>query len=89
MELVVERQEGAALASPLTVEQFLADGFALRPQLAAFLEIALPELERRLPSSTNDLAALHPGAFDPNQVEQFYHDLVHGLAAKVEKVVWA
>jgi long-chain acyl-CoA synthetase len=24
-----------------------------------------------------------------NQVEQFYHDLVHGLAAKVEKVVWA
>jgi len=24
-----------------------------------------------------------------NQVEQFYNDLVHGLAAKVEKVVWA
>lgn len=24
-----------------------------------------------------------------NQVEQFYHDLVHGVAAKVEKVVWA
>jgi long-chain acyl-CoA synthetase len=24
-----------------------------------------------------------------NQVEAFYHDLVHGLAAKVEKVVWA
>jgi hypothetical protein len=58
------------------VERFLADGFALRSQLASFLDISPEELERRLPSSTDDLAALHPGAFDPDQAGRFYEDTV-------------
>lgn len=87
MALVVERQEGLAPASPLTVERFLADGFALRPQLASFLQIAPQELERRLPSSTDDLAALHPGAFDPDRVEQFYEDAV-GTGHLLELAAW-
>ena len=84
---MVERQEGGAPASPLTVERFLADGFALRPQLARFLQIAPQELERRLPSSTDDLAALHPGAFDPDRVEQFYEDAV-GTGHLLELAAW-
>ncbi|MEX0589367.1 MAG: methyltransferase domain-containing protein [Cyanobium sp.] len=83
----MKRQEGAALASTLTVEGFLADGFALRPQLASFLQIAAEELEIRLPSSTEDLAALHPGAFDPAQVEQFYEDAV-GTGHLLELAAW-
>ena len=42
----------------LTVEGFLADGFDLRHQLAAFLAISPAELEERLPRSTADLAEI-------------------------------
>lgn len=71
----------------LGVGRFLADGFGLRAQLAAFLAIAPEELERRLPSSTDDLAALHPGSFDPERVEQFYEDAV-GSGHLLELAAW-
>ena len=71
----------------LGVGRFLADGFGLRAQLAAFLAIAPEELERRLPSSTDDLAALHPGSFDPERVEQFYEDAV-GTGHLLELAAW-
>lgn len=76
-----------ALERDLGVERFLADGFALRPQLAAFLRITPEELERRLPSSTDDLAALHPGAFDPEQATAFYEDTV-GTGHLLELAAW-
>jgi hypothetical protein len=55
----------------LTVDDFLADGFDLLQQLAGFLQLEPEELADRLPSSNAELAALHPGAFDPHTVESF------------------
>jgi SAM-dependent methyltransferase len=60
----------------LTVELFLAHGFHLAQQLAAFLKVDPAELRQRLATSTTDLAALHPGAFDPSRVEAFYEEAV-------------
>ncbi|MDA0717046.1 MAG: methyltransferase domain-containing protein [Cyanobacteria bacterium] len=78
---------GAVGELELGVERFLADGFALRPQLASFLDISSEELERRLPNSTVDLAALHPGAFDPEQAGRFYEDAV-GTGHLLELAAW-
>jgi SAM-dependent methyltransferase len=75
------------VATELDIARFLADGFDLRGQLAAYLQIGVEELERRLPQSTDDLAALHPGAFDPQQVGQFYEDTV-GTAHLLELAAW-
>jgi len=75
------------VATDLEIARFLADGFDLRGQLAAYLQISLEELERRLPRSTDDLAALHPGAFDPEQAGHFYEDTV-GTAHLLELAAW-
>ena len=74
-------------APALTVERFLEDGFALREQLAAFLGISPADLEERLPRSTADLAGLHPGAFDPEQADTFYEELV-GDGHLLELAAW-
>jgi len=71
----------------LSIEAFLADGFALLTQLAAYLQISPEALQARLPRSTDDLAALHPGAFDPAQVGRFYEDTV-GTAHLLELAAW-
>ena len=75
------------MATDLEIARFLADGFDLRGQLAAYLQISLEELEQRLPRSTDDLAALHPGAFDPEQAGHFYEDTV-GTAHLLELAAW-
>jgi SAM-dependent methyltransferase len=75
------------VATDLEIARFLADGFDLRVQLAGYLQISLEELEQRLPRSTDDLAALHPGAFDPEQAGQFYEDTV-GTAHLLELAAW-
>ena len=74
-------------AIELGVERFLADGFGLRQQLAAFLALSETELAERLPTSTADLAALHPGAFDPEQVSAFYEEEV-GTGHLLELAAW-
>lgn len=71
----------------LGIGRFLADGFGLRLQLASFLGLTEPELADRLPSSTADLAALHPGAFDPAQATAFYEDTV-GTAHLLDLAAW-
>jgi hypothetical protein len=82
---------GAAVQDPgrvdLAVERFLTDGFDLRRQLAAYLQLDAAALEDRLPRSTADLAALHPGAFDPDQAGSFYEDTV-GTAHLLELAAW-
>lgn len=75
------------MATDLDLARFLADGFDLRQHLAGYLQISLEELEQRLPRSTDDLAALHPGAFDPQQAGQFYEDTV-GTAHLLELAAW-
>ncbi len=74
-------------ADRLGVDHFLRDGFALRQQLAEHLGVTPAELERRLPHSTAELAALHPGSFDPQQATSFYEDLV-GSAHLLELAAW-
>ncbi len=70
-----------------SIGRFLEDGFDLRRQLAEFLGISAAELAERLPASTESLAALHPGAFDPLQAESFYEDTV-GDAHLLELASW-
>jgi len=72
---------------PLTPERFLADGFDLSRQLAAHLGLSTEALAERLPSSTEDLAALHPGAFDPQRAEAFYEESV-GDGHLLELAAW-
>jgi len=83
------RLQQAELTQPegMTVEHFLHDGFALLLQLATFLELDPAELNRRLPNSNADLAALHPGAFDPRSSETFYEETV-GDAHLLELAAW-
>ena len=71
----------------LGIDAFLADGFDLIPQLADYLGTSPEELQRRLPQSTEDLAALHPGAFDPEQAGRFYEDTV-GTGHLLELAAW-
>ncbi|MFM7547459.1 MAG: class I SAM-dependent methyltransferase [Cyanobacteriota bacterium] len=78
------QQQGSAA---LSVERFLADGFHLRQQLAAYLGISPAELERRLPRGTADLAALHPGALEADRVGRFYEDTV-GTLHLLELAAW-
>ncbi len=78
------QQQGTAT---LGVDTFLADGFSLRQQLAAYLQLSPQELEQRLPRSTADLAALHPGAFEAERAGSFYEDTV-GTAHLLELAAW-
>lgn len=65
------------MACPATsIEHFLSDGFDLRRQLATYLDLSDADLEQRLLASTENLAALHPGAFDPSGAETFYEETV-------------
>ncbi|WP_399236165.1 MULTISPECIES: class I SAM-dependent methyltransferase [Synechococcales] len=84
-----EPASSAVGATTIGVERFLLDGFALREQLAAFLELAPELLEQRLAASCSDLAALHPGAvdFDPQRVGAFYEETV-GTGHLLELAAW-
>jgi hypothetical protein len=84
---LVSEQPQQDLASVLSVERFLCDGFGLRRQLADHLALSLDELERRLPHGTAELAALHPGGFDPQQAGRFYEETV-GTAHLLELAAW-
>jgi hypothetical protein len=76
-----------ASADRLSIARFLRDGFDLRQQLADHLALSPAELERRLPHSTAELAALHPGGFDPRQAGCFYEETV-GTAHLLELAAW-
>lgn len=76
-----------------SINNFLADGFGLRQQLAQFLNIDLGTLDQRLPKSTAKLAELHPGAFSAvagaleQEVERFYEQEV-GAGHLYELCAW-
>ena len=53
---------------------------------AALPDLSAEELERRLPSSTDDLADLHPGAW-PEDATTFYEDTA-GTGHLLELAAW-
>ena len=69
------------------VSSFMEDGLAVKQHLQHYLNLSAEELERRLPSSTNDLADLHPGAFRPEDATTFYEDTV-GTGHLLELAAW-
>ncbi len=74
-------------SATLGLDAFLADGFDLVHQLARYLECTPEQVQSRLPCSTDDLASLHPGAFDPAQAGSFYEDTV-GTGHLLELAAW-
>ena len=71
----------------LSVSSFLQDGFNLKNHLINFLQINNDQLEQRLLKAVDDLAALHPGAFNKNDADDFYEDKV-GDAHLIDLASW-
>ena len=69
------------------IQQFLASGFSVKAHLASYLSLSSEQVEQRLPQSTEDLAAMHPGAFDPERAADFYEDTV-GTGHLFELATW-
>lgn len=71
----------------VTIQEFLASGFSVKDHLASYLSLSKDAVEERLPQSKEDLAAMHPGAFDPERAEMFYEDTV-GIGHLLELAAW-
>jgi len=71
----------------LSVSGFLKDAFNLKNHLINFLHINNAELDQRLLSGVDDLAALHPGAFTKKDVGNFYEEKV-GDAHLIDLASW-
>ena len=74
-------------STDVDVSAFLADGLGIKQHLSRYLDLTLDQLEQRLPSSTDDLADLHPGAFRPEDATAFYEDTV-GTRHLLELAAW-
>jgi len=71
----------------LSVSSFLKDGFNLKNHLIDFLQINNDQLDQRLVKGVDDLAALHPGAFNQNDAGDFYEEKV-GDAHLIDLAAW-
>ena len=74
-------------SAPVGIQEFLASGFEVKEHLASYLGLTAEEVSQRLPQSKEDLAAMHPGAFDPDRAADFYEDTV-GTAHLFELAAW-
>ena len=74
-------------STDVDVSAFMADGLGIKQHLSRYLDLTLDQLEQRLPSSTDDLADLHPGAFRPEDATAFYEDTV-GTGHLLELAAW-
>ena len=71
----------------LSVSSFLKDGFNLKNHLINFLRINNEQLDQRLIKGVDDLAALHPGAFNKKDAGDFYEEKV-GDAHLIDLASW-
>ena len=71
----------------MDIQDFLDSGFSVKEHLASYLSLSPAEVAERLPQSTEDLAAMHPGAFDPERAADFYEDTV-GTGHLFELAAW-
>ena len=69
------------------IENFLSSGFSVRAHLADYLQLTLEQVDQRLPVGKDQLAALHPGVFQPDQATEFYESTV-GTAHLFELAAW-
>ena len=84
-----DRQKMQSLSnSPrVDIETFLDSGFSVRDHLAQYLQLTLEQVDQRLPDGKDDLAALHPGAFQADQATEFYESTV-GTGHLFELAAW-
>ena len=71
----------------MDISEFRESGFDLKSHLARYLEMSIGELESRLPQSSQELAALHPGSLLPEQTTSFYEKEV-GKSHLLELASW-
>ena len=71
----------------LSVSSFINDGFNLKNHLIDFLKINNDQLDKRLVKGVDDLAALHPGAFNESNAGDFYEEKV-GDAHLIDLASW-
>ena len=69
------------------VSAFLDDGLNLKAHLGSYLNLSIEDVDQRLPSSTEELADLHPGAFRAEDATAFYEDTV-GTGHLLELAAW-
>ncbi len=69
------------------IAAFMKTGLEIKSHLAKYLDISLAEVDRRLPKGSADLAALHPGSLQFDEVDCFYEDTV-GTAHLLELAAW-
>ena len=75
------------VSAGMDIQDFLDSGFSVKEHLASYLSLSPAEVAERLPQSTEDLAAMHPGAFDPERAADFYEDTV-GTGHLFELAAW-
>ena len=73
--------------SDLDINEFMSSGFNLKSHLSEFLGRTIQEIESLFPTSSDDLAALHPGSLDADKVFDFYENDV-GTAHLLELAAW-
>ena len=71
----------------LGVEEFIRTGFDLKSHLANFLGVTIKDVEKLLPTSSDDLAALHPGSLKAEDANEFYEKNV-GTGHLLELSAW-
>tara|TARA_Y100001968_G_C19454354_1_gene771424 strand:- start:22710 stop:23450 length:741 start_codon:yes stop_codon:yes gene_type:complete len=69
------------------INEFLESGFDLKRHLAEFLKLSILQIEEKLPSAIDDLAALHPGSFKAENASDFYEKTV-GHAHLIDLASW-
>ena len=67
-----QKMQSLSNSPRVDIENFLNSGFSVRAHLAHYLKLTLEQVDQRLPEGKDDLAAMHPGAFQPDQATEFY-----------------
>ena len=82
-----QKMQSLSNSPRMDIETFLHSGFSVRDHLAEYLQLTLEQVDQRLPDGKDDLAALHPGAFQADQATEFYETTV-GTGHLFELAAW-
>ncbi len=79
--------EESLIGMKIDLKEFFETGFHLKSHLASYLKLTNDQVESMLPKGLDDLATLHPGAFDPEDATSFYEEKV-GTKHLLELAAW-